>query len=273
MTSKELKAKTLRVVRGFEAQRKSARRGSHARAGDDDYPSLEWVCRLITCGKPRSDHAHTGDLCNRRVRVFGVETVAALLVQVPSIPRAETKPTPRINFHTSKELDRVVVECVLGPTNVLGRSKLGNGLKVFVDWKVNANSVTPLVRTIQKHRIIHGAALWIAVENVAAVNRNIDVLAESGIDERHQAKIADVGSRASAALQLIEAGRVIGLVSIPAIKRYDADAQRIVRRGKSNLGAADEVGEARLSIQSIDEGSIRQVRRRCRETGRHHDRI
>ena len=152
--------------------------------------------------------------------------------------------------------------------DVLSGPKLSQRLEVLVNRKIKADAGNEFVRTIKVHSI---AILRIAVENVAQVGREVHVLTQPSIDKSNQAEITNVASRTGAALQLIEVA--LGLVRIPAIERNKTKSERVVRRGQANLGAGHKVSEARLTIQSINERSIRQVRRRYCKGHRHHNRI
>ena len=151
--------------------------------------------------------------------------------------------------------------------NILSRPKLGHGLEVLVNRKIKADAGNELVRPIQQNCI---TALWIAVEDVAEVGRHVNILTQPSIDKSDQAKITNVRSGTRAPLQHIKAGR--RLVGIPAIEGYDANAQRVVGTRHAPFGAGHKRAERRLAIQSIDERSIRQVRRRHRKGDRHHNR-
>src|SRR6266478_607092 len=191
-----------------------------------------------------------------------------LLVKHPAIPNPETPPTPRVKLGADEKLHRIVVHRVgRVAADVLSGPKLSHGLEVLVKRKIKSDAGNEFVRTIKVHRI---AILWIAVENVAEVGRKVHVLTQPSIDKSNQAEITNVASRAGAALQLIEVA--LGLVRIPAIERNKTKSERVVRRGQANLGAGHKVSEARLAIQSINERSIRQVRRRYCKGHRHHNR-
>src|SRR6266478_8412206 len=187
---------------------------------------------------------------------------------MPSIPGPKAPPTPRINLQADEKFHRIVVHRVgRVAADVLSGPKLSQRLEVLVNRKVNADARKELVRTIKVHRI---AILWIAVENVAQVGRKVHMLTQPSIDKSNQAEIANVASGTGAALQLIEVA--LGFVRIPAIERNKTKSERVVRRGQANLGAGHKVSEARLAIQSINERSIRQVRRRYCKGHRHHNR-
>src|ERR1051325_11361014 len=96
--------------------------------------------------------------------------------------------------------------------------------------------------------------------------------AKTAIDETNQTEVTDVATRAGATLQLVEAFEIIGFVQIPAIERYQADAQRVVRSGEANLRTNHHVGEVALTVETIDKRSIRQIGRRHCKRQRHRDR-
>ena len=75
---------------------------------------------------------------------------------------------------------------------------------MLIDREVEADTCKQLIGPIQQHELATGT-LRIAVQDVAAVGRNVDVLAQSAINEQDQTKVADVATGTRAALQLIKA--------------------------------------------------------------------
>src|SRR5688500_580053 len=141
---------------------------------------------------------------------------------------------------------------------------------MLVDWEIEADAREQLIRTVQQHEI--SRTLRIAVVDVANVRGKVDVFAKASVNDTNQTEVADITTRASATLHLIEAREIITLVWIPTIEGDQTYTERIVRTGEAELPAHYEVGEAALAIEPVDERRIRQVSRRHCERERYPNR-
>ena len=63
----------------------------------------------------------------------------------------------------------------------------------------------------------------------------------------------------------IEAGKVIGLVQVPAIEPDEAYAKRVIWPGEAPFRAKHQVVKAALAIQTIDKRRVRQISWRNRK--------
>src|SRR5436190_23522710 len=96
---------------------------------------------------------------------------------------------------------------------------------------------------------------------------------QATIHEADKTKVTRTSARTGATLKLIEPRSIFAFVWIPPIERNDSDSQWIVWTGKSYFCTNYHVGKGTLSIQTIDERSIRQVAWRDREGHWNHNRI
>src|SRR5205085_3106244 len=149
-----------------------------------------------------------------------------------------------------------------------------NGLEMFVDGEVEAYTREKLVRAVEQRRVLSAErfGLGVAVQDVAAVGREVDRTTQAARDEADDSEVAYARARPRAALHLVEAGEVVGFVRIPAVERNYADAERVVRPRETNLRARDVVRERRLAVEPVDEGRVGQIRGCGREGDGHGDR-
>ena len=183
MPNPKLRAKTIRIRRWLEASRQPAR--SDRRAG---YPG-------------DVSYIHTAT---------SVKMSRTLLVEMPSIPRAESKPPLRINLDASQKLDRIVLKGIRGAAaDVLSGPNLSDRLEIFINRKVDADTGNYFIRPIEQSR---AAALRIAVKNVSHVGREVYRSAQTSIGKHHQSEVAQVSAWTRAALKLIEPLRIFRLV-------------------------------------------------------------
>src|SRR5262249_10918829 len=158
MSEPHLRAEPVRIVRRLESQRNTSRRRHKAKRRDSDW---RWTTA-------RNDYI--GYVVDRNARVYGIEVLCSLIVQMSSEPGAKPPPTCRIQFDSGSKLNRIVRKCIRrSATNVLSRSQFGNWLNVFIDWEVEANARDDLIGTIQQGYVIR--ALWIAGQDITKVSR------------------------------------------------------------------------------------------------------
>src|SRR6185436_14807211 len=121
------------------------------------------------------------------------------------------------------------------------------------------------IRTINQRCAAHRIRFRIAVQDIAEIGVQAHGTAQPATDNAKEAEVADVATRAGAALQLVKAAEVISLVGIKPVEAYESEAERIVRSGEAILRTDLHGAEGRLAVQPVNKWRVRQIGRTGRE--------